>query len=151
MRLEAVPFNRLTHQRLNLLIWKTNLGFWLVKRVSLMAESHDLVQHRLLLISWLNCWRRQASGRWKFTILEAFSSKVLTPPENKEIWCFWQLPLGKVLKKMDGFIQRSSGQASQAERWIKKIKNSTILYLFIIFIITKCGENFEEKIDIWFF
>ena len=38
--------------------------------------------------------------------------------------------------------------ASQAERWITKFQN---LYVFIIFIITKFGENFEDKIDIWFF
>ena len=42
--------------------------------------------------------------------------------------------------------------ASQAERWIKKIqKFKKIIYVFIIFIITKFGENFEEKIDIFFF
>ena len=38
--------------------------------------------------------------------------------------------------------------ASQAERWIKKIlKFHNFFYVFIIFIITKFGENFEEKID----
>ena len=37
-------------------------------------------------------------------------------------------------------------QASQAERWIKKIqKLHNFCYVFIIFIITKFGENFEEK------
>ena len=42
--------------------------------------------------------------------------------------------------------------ASQAERWIKKIKKlQKKIYVSIIFIITKFGENFEEKIDICFF
>ena len=42
--------------------------------------------------------------------------------------------------------------ASQAERWIKKIqKLHHFFYVFIIFIITKFGENFEEKMDICFF
>ena len=41
--------------------------------------------------------------------------------------------------------------ASQAERWIKnKSKIPQFFYIFIIFIITKFGENFEEKIDIGF-
>ena len=41
---------------------------------------------------------------------------------------------------------------SQAERWITKIqKFYNLFYAFIIFIITKFGENFEEKIDICFF
>ena len=38
--------------------------------------------------------------------------------------------------------------ASQAERWIKKNQN---YYVFIIFIITKFVQKFEEKIDIGFF
>ena len=41
--------------------------------------------------------------------------------------------------------------ASQAEHLIKKIKNSKKMYVFIIFIITKFGENFEDKINICFF
>ena len=42
--------------------------------------------------------------------------------------------------------------ASQAERWIKQKQKSTIFfYVFIIFIITKFGKNFEEKIYICFF
>ena len=41
--------------------------------------------------------------------------------------------------------------ASQAECWKTKIKNSKKIYVFIIFIITKFGENFEDKIDICFF
>ena len=42
--------------------------------------------------------------------------------------------------------------ASQVERWIKKIqKLQKKNYVFIIFIITKFGDNFEEKIDICFF
>ena len=42
--------------------------------------------------------------------------------------------------------------ASQTEQWIKKIqKFHNFFYVFIIFIITKFGENFEEKIDICFF
>ena len=32
-------------------------------------------------------------------------------------------------------------QASQAKRWIKQIQK---IYVFIIFIITEFGENFEE-------
>ena len=37
-------------------------------------------------------------------------------------------------------------------RWKKKHFFSTIFfYVFIMFIITKFGENFEEKIDICFF
>ena len=54
---------------------------------------------------------------------------------------------------MVGFIQRSS-DPSQPSRALeeKKFKNYTIfLYVFIIFIITKFGEIFEEKIDICFF
>ena len=53
---------------------------------------------------------------------------------------------------MVGFIQRSS-DPSQPGRALDK-KNSKItqfFYVFIIFIITKFGENFEEKIDICFF
>ena len=42
--------------------------------------------------------------------------------------------------------------ASQAEQWIKKNKKfKNCVYVFTIFIITKFGENFEEKIDICFF
>ena len=42
--------------------------------------------------------------------------------------------------------------ASQAERWIKEIqKLHHFCYAFIIFITTKFGENFEEKINIWVF
>ena len=41
--------------------------------------------------------------------------------------------------------------ASQAERWIKKSKFHNFCYVFIIFIITKFGEKFEDKIDICFF
>ena len=41
--------------------------------------------------------------------------------------------------------------ASQAERWIKKIQIPIFLYVFIIFIITKFDENFEEKIDFCLF
>jgi len=53
---------------------------------------------------------------------------------------------------MVGFIQRSS-DPSQPGRALDK-KNSKItqfFYVFIIFIITKFGENFEDKIDICFF
>ena len=53
---------------------------------------------------------------------------------------------------MFGFIQRSS-DPSQPGRALDK-KNSKIpqfFYVFIIFIITKFGKNFEEKIDICFF
>ena len=58
----------------------------------------------------------------------------------------------KKIKKMVGFIQCSS-DLSQEGRALDK-KNSKITqfcYVFIIFIITKFGENFEEKIDICFF
>ena len=58
----------------------------------------------------------------------------------------------KKTKKMVGFIQRSS-DPSQPDRVLDK-KNSKIpmfFYVFIIFIITKFGENFEDKIDICFF
>ena len=41
--------------------------------------------------------------------------------------------------------------ASQADHWIKKSNITHFYYVFIIFIITKFGENFEEKIDICFF
>ena len=42
--------------------------------------------------------------------------------------------------------------ASQAERLIKKIqKLHNLFYVFIISIINKFGENFEDKIDICFF
>ena len=39
----------------------------------------------------------------------------------------------------------------KAEHWIKKIKFHNFFYVFIIFIITKFGENFEEKFDICVF
>ena len=52
---------------------------------------------------------------------------------------------------MVGFIQRSSAPASQAERWMNKIqKFQKKCYVFIIFIITKFDENFEDQIDICF-
>ena len=42
--------------------------------------------------------------------------------------------------------------ASQAERWINKVQQFQKKFdVFIIFVITKFGENFEEKIDICFF
>ena len=52
---------------------------------------------------------------------------------------------------MVGFIQRSS-DPSQPGRALdkKKSKITQFFYVFIIFIITKFGENFEEKIDICF-
>ena len=58
----------------------------------------------------------------------------------------------EVEQKMVGFLQRSS-DPSQPGRALDK-KNSKIqifFYVFIIFIITKFGENFEDKIDICFF
>ena len=53
---------------------------------------------------------------------------------------------------MVGFIQRSS-DPSQPGRALdkKKSKIPIFFYVFIIFIITKFGENFEDKIDICFF
>ena len=60
--------------------------------------------------------------------------------------------LKNIYKKMVWFIQRSS-DTSQPGRALDK-KNSKFtqfFYVFIIFIITKFGENFEEKIDICFF
>ena len=68
----------------------------------------------------------------------------------------WKLlyKLGKVSKKIK-WLDLSNAHltpASQAERWIKKIqKLHNFCYVFIIFIITKFGENFEDKIDICFF
>ena len=53
---------------------------------------------------------------------------------------------------MVGLIQRSS-DPTQPGRALDK-KDSKIQkknYVFIIFIITKFGENFEDKIDICFF
>ena len=41
--------------------------------------------------------------------------------------------------------------ASQAERWITNSKIQKKNYVFIIFIITKFGENVEDKIDICLF
>ena len=51
---------------------------------------------------------------------------------------------------MVGFIQHSS-DPSQPGRALDNKKFPFFLYVFIIFIITKFGENFEEKIDICFF
>ena len=36
-------------------------------------------------------------------------------------------------------------------RWKKTFFSTIFFYVFIMFIITKFGENFEEKIDIYFF
>jgi len=36
-------------------------------------------------------------------------------------------------------------------RWKKTFFSHNFFYVFIMFIITKFGENFEEKIDICFF
>ena len=59
------------------------------------------------------------------------------------------------LKKIKKWLDLSNAHltpASQAERWIKKKSKIPIFfYVFIIFIITKFGENFEDKIDIFFF
>ena len=49
----------------------------------------------------------------------------------------------------EGF-KKSSSDPSQPGRALDK-KNSKITQIFIIFIITKFGENFEEKNDICFF
>ena len=60
--------------------------------------------------------------------------------------------LGKVSKtkqKMVGFIQHSSDPSQPGRALDKKIQKN--YYDFIIFIITKFGENFEDKIDICFF
>ena len=53
---------------------------------------------------------------------------------------------------MVGFIQRLS-DPSQPGRALDKKKSNIPkkIYVFIIFIITKFGENFEDKIDICFF
>ena len=58
----------------------------------------------------------------------------------------------KINKKWMDLSNAHLTPASQAEQWIKKIqKFKKQIYFFIIFIITKFGENFEEKIDICFF
>jgi len=58
----------------------------------------------------------------------------------------------KKKKKMVGFIQRSSDPSQPGRALDKKNSKITIFfYVFIIFIITKFGENFEEKNDICFF
>ena len=58
----------------------------------------------------------------------------------------------KINKKWLDLSNAHLTPASQAERWIKKIqKLPNFCYAFIIFIITKFGENFEDKIDICFF
>ena len=54
----------------------------------------------------------------------------------------------KINKIMDGFIQRTSDPSQPGRALDKKKSKITRLYVFIIFIITKFGENFEEKIDI---
>ena len=54
---------------------------------------------------------------------------------------------------MVGFIQRSSDPSQPGRALDKKKKKNlhNFCYVFIIFIITKFGETFEEKIDIYFF
>ena len=60
--------------------------------------------------------------------------------------------LRKKFKKWFDLSNAHLTQAIQPECWMKKIqKLHNFLYVFIIFIITKFGKNFEEKIDIWFF
>ena len=55
-------------------------------------------------------------------------------------------------KKMVGFIQRSSDPSQPVRALNKKIqKLHNFFYVFIIVIITKFGENFEEKIWYIFF
>ena len=50
---------------------------------------------------------------------------------------------------MVGFIQRSSDPSQPGKALDKKIKKLyNFFYVFIIFIITKFGGNFEGKIDI---
>ena len=51
---------------------------------------------------------------------------------------------------MVGFIQRSS-DPSQPGRAVDKKKIQNLFYVFIIIIITKFGENFEEKIKVFGF
>ena len=73
----------------------------------------------------------------------------LIRPHYQKCW------LREGFKKKKKWLDLSNAHltpASQAERWIKKIqKLYNFFYVFIIFIITKFGENFEEKIDICFF
>ena len=56
---------------------------------------------------------------------------------------------GKYIVFFGDGTQKYLTPASQAERWIIKIQK--YLYVFILFLITKFGENFEDKIDICFF
>ena len=51
---------------------------------------------------------------------------------------------------MVGFIQRSSDPRQPDRALDKKIQTFKKNYVFIIFIITKFGENFEDKIVIDF-
>ena len=52
---------------------------------------------------------------------------------------------------MVGFIQRSSDPSQPGRALDKKIqKLHNFFYVFIIFIITKFGKKFKEKIDICF-
>ena len=54
--------------------------------------------------------------------------------------------------EMVGFIQRSSDPSQPGRTMDKQIqKFLNFMYVFIIFIITKLGENFEEKFYICFF
>ena len=71
------------------------------------------------------------------------------PEGGLKIWKFFLREGFK--KKMVGFIQRSSDPSQLGRALDKKIQKLHIFYAFIIFIITKFGENFEEKIDICFF
>ena len=58
----------------------------------------------------------------------------------------------KKTKKILGFIRRSSDPSQPGIALDKKkSKIPQLFYVFIIFINTKFGENFEDKIDICFF
>ena len=77
----------------------------------------------------------------------SYNEKVPTS-KYTEVFKF-KLRKGRFKKKIKKWLDLSNAHltpASQAERWIKKFKNSTIFfYVFIIIIITIFGENFEEE------
>ena len=83
-----------------------------------------------------------------------FSIQILPPPSLEKKSTIFCMSLGKTSKKK----RRILGALPLTPRppppldGKKNIFFSTFFfYVFIMFIITKFGENFEEKIDICFF
>ena len=116
------------------------------KRTNLAAEQPDLAQK--LLRSLLQLAKTTVEEREEESDKASIEKDQLPGGALRNKTFELREGLKKNGKKMGGFIQRSSDLSLPGRAIYKKNQKFNV---FIIFINTKFGENFEEKIDICFF